>query len=239
VTDGNGVLFVDHLGEIHPSGFLPIPAGSVRTEDLVRVYRESPLFRALRDPARLGGRCGRCDWRDRCGGSRARACAATGDPLAEDPGCAYDPPPAMEARPGPARDQAAWPRPGRGYDHALAAGDDPGRAGAPAGGPRVIAGGAPSSPAVTADAVTEALRGVLDPELGLSIVDLGLVYGVEVREGAVAIRMTLTSPGCPLHEAMPEWVRRAVTELPGVERVEVALTFDPPWTPARVAAPGG
>ena len=91
VTDGNGFVFVDHVGRICPSGFLPIPAGNVRRDDLVTVYREHPLFVALRDPARLGGRCGRCEWRSRCGGSRARAYALTGDPLAEDPGCAHQP----------------------------------------------------------------------------------------------------------------------------------------------------
>jgi radical SAM protein len=91
VTDGNGFVFVDHLGNICPSGFLPLPAGNVRRDDLVAVYREHPLFVALRDPARLGGRCGRCEWRERCGGSRARAHALTGDPLAEDPGCAHEP----------------------------------------------------------------------------------------------------------------------------------------------------
>jgi radical SAM protein len=91
VTDGNGFLFVDHLGTICPSGFLPLVAGNVRTDDLVRIYREHPLFQALRDGDRLGGRCGRCDYRSRCGGSRARAYAATGEPLAEDPGCAYEP----------------------------------------------------------------------------------------------------------------------------------------------------
>ena len=91
VTDGNGFVFVDHVGSICPSGFLPMPAGNVRGDDLVTVYREHPLFVALRDPARLGGRCGRCEWRSRCGGSRARAYALTGDPLAEDPGCAYEP----------------------------------------------------------------------------------------------------------------------------------------------------
>jgi radical SAM protein len=91
VTDGNGFVFIDHLGHVCPSGFLPIPVANVRDQDLVSVYREDPLFRALRDPARLGGRCGRCEYRERCGGSRARAYAATGDPLAEDPGCAYRP----------------------------------------------------------------------------------------------------------------------------------------------------
>jgi MoaA/NifB/PqqE/SkfB family radical SAM enzyme len=92
VTDGNGFLFVDHLGAICPSGFLPLTAGNVRTDDLVQVYLEHPLFLSLRDPDLLGGRCGRCEFRTRCGGSRARAFAATGDPLAEDPGCAYEPP---------------------------------------------------------------------------------------------------------------------------------------------------
>lgn len=91
VTDGNGFLFVDHLGAICPSGFLPLEAGNVRTDDLVQVYREHPLFRALRDPDRLGGRCGRCAFRTRCGGSRSRAYAESGDPFAEDPGCAFRP----------------------------------------------------------------------------------------------------------------------------------------------------
>lgn len=92
VTDGNGFVFIDHVGNICPSGFLPLPAGNVRRDDLVAVYREDPLFVALRDPSRLGGRCGRCEWRERCGGSRARAYALTGDPLGEDPGCGYEPP---------------------------------------------------------------------------------------------------------------------------------------------------
>jgi radical SAM protein len=91
VTDGNGFVFVDHVGNICPSGFLPMAAGNVRRDDLVAVYREHPLFLALQDPARLGGRCGRCEWREQCGGSRARAYALGGDPLAEDPGCAYEP----------------------------------------------------------------------------------------------------------------------------------------------------
>jgi radical SAM protein len=89
VTDGNGVVFIDHVGTICPSGFLPLPAGTVREADLVAVYREHPLFLALRDPSRLGGRCGACEYRERCGGSRARAYAVTGDPFAEDPGCVW------------------------------------------------------------------------------------------------------------------------------------------------------
>jgi radical SAM protein len=91
VTDGNGFVFVDHVGNICPSGFLPLIAGNVRRDDLVAVYREHPLFLSLRDPDRLGGRCGRCEWRHRCGGSRARAYAQGGGPLAEDPGCPYQP----------------------------------------------------------------------------------------------------------------------------------------------------
>ncbi len=89
VTDGDGFLFVDHLGTICPSGFLPLTAGNVRRDDLVSVYRDHPLFRSLRDTDRLGGRCGICEFRDLCGGSRARAYAAGGDPLGEDPGCVY------------------------------------------------------------------------------------------------------------------------------------------------------
>lgn len=91
VNDGRGFMFVSHDGRVAPSGFLPVAAGDVRTGSAVDVYRESPLFRALRDPARLRGRCGRCEWRDVCGGSRARAFALTGDPLAEEPTCAYRP----------------------------------------------------------------------------------------------------------------------------------------------------
>lgn len=87
VTDGNGFLFVDHIGDICPSGFLPIAAGNARHDDLVEIYREHSLFRSLRDPDRLGGECGKCAFRHQCGGSRSRAYAATGDPLAADPGC--------------------------------------------------------------------------------------------------------------------------------------------------------
>jgi AdoMet-dependent heme synthase len=92
VTDGNGFVFIDHVGNVCPSGFLPMPAGNVRSADLVALYREAPLFVALRDAERLGGRCGVCPHRATCGGSRARAYAATGDPFAEDPGCAFEPP---------------------------------------------------------------------------------------------------------------------------------------------------
>jgi len=84
--DGRGVVFVGHDGTIQPSGFLPVPLGDVRAESIVRVYREHPLLRKIR-AAEFGGRCGTCDFRELCGGSRARAFATTGDPLAADPGC--------------------------------------------------------------------------------------------------------------------------------------------------------
>lgn len=91
VGDGRGFCFVAHTGAVYPSGFLPLAAGNIRTGSLTRIYRDSPLFRALRDPGRLKGKCGRCPFRQLCGGSRARAYAMTGDPLAEEPTCAYDP----------------------------------------------------------------------------------------------------------------------------------------------------
>jgi len=88
--DGKGIVFVGHDGEIYPSGFLPLSLGNVKQDDLVRVYREHPLLRRIR-AADFGGRCGRCSFRALCGGSRARAYATAGDPLAEDPACAYQP----------------------------------------------------------------------------------------------------------------------------------------------------
>ncbi|GIM85593.1 TIGR04053 family radical SAM/SPASM domain-containing protein [Salinispora arenicola] len=91
VSAGNGFAFVSHRGDVHPSGFLPIPAGNVRQRSFVDIYRDSELFTALRDPARLGGRCGACEFRAVCGGSRARAYAVTGDIWAEEPACAYQP----------------------------------------------------------------------------------------------------------------------------------------------------
>lgn len=91
ITDGVGFLFVSHVGEIYPSGFLPLSAGNVRSDDVATVYRDSPLFKQLRDADSLGGKCGVCPFRRVCGGSRARAYAATGDVMAEDPLCAYIP----------------------------------------------------------------------------------------------------------------------------------------------------
>lgn len=90
-SDGRGFCFVSHRGDVWPSGFLPLSAGNVREIPLAAIYREAPLFVALRDPARLGGRCGACPYARLCGGSRARAFAVTGDPFAEDPACPYLP----------------------------------------------------------------------------------------------------------------------------------------------------
>ena len=91
IRDGNGILFISHIGDICPSGFLEVAAGNVRHDDIVTVYREVPLFKALRDPGTFGGRCGRCEFRWLCGGSRARAYAASGDILGEDPLCVHQP----------------------------------------------------------------------------------------------------------------------------------------------------
>lgn len=88
--DGKGILFVAHDGDVYPAGFLPVRLGNVRRDDIVRLYREHPLLRAIRAAA-FGGRCGICPYADACGGSRARAYATSGDPLGEDPACAYEP----------------------------------------------------------------------------------------------------------------------------------------------------
>jgi radical SAM protein len=92
IRDGNGIMFVSHTGEVQPSGFLPLSAGNVRTVSPVATYREAPLFRRLRQPERFEGRCGRCEFREICGGSRARASSASGNPFGEDPLCPYEPP---------------------------------------------------------------------------------------------------------------------------------------------------
>jgi len=94
IHDGNGVIFVNRIGEVMPAGFLPVPVlGCVRTQSLVDIYRHHPELQALRDMERLLGRCGRCRFRYVCGGSRARAYASSGSRFAEDPGCGYQPAP--------------------------------------------------------------------------------------------------------------------------------------------------
>ena len=87
---------------------------------------------------------------------------------------------------------------------------------------------------ISREQVDRALRNVFDPEIGMSIVDLGLIYDLTIDSGHVRITMTLTTHGCPLHDAMRDWVRHAVGRVPGVEGVEVAIIFEPPWTPDRI-----
>lgn len=93
VNDGNGFLFISHLGEIMPSGFLPVSAGNVREDDVVDIYRSHKIFRELRDPELLKGRCGICEFKEVCGGQRGRAYGVTGDYLETDPACIYQPEP--------------------------------------------------------------------------------------------------------------------------------------------------
>jgi radical SAM protein len=91
LNDGKGFVFISHTGEVFPSGFLPMPAGNIRQQELSGLYRESALFRSLRDTSNLEGKCGQCEFKEICGGSRARAYALTGNPNAEEPCCSYIP----------------------------------------------------------------------------------------------------------------------------------------------------
>jgi len=91
IRDGHGIVFVSSTGEVFPSGFLPLTSGNVRANSLVEIYRDSPLFLALHSPDRFQGKCGMCEVRHICGGSRARAFAHTGNPLESDPLCPYNP----------------------------------------------------------------------------------------------------------------------------------------------------
>jgi AdoMet-dependent heme synthase len=91
INDGKGFVFISHLGDVYPSGFLPISGGNVRQTPLAEIYRDSPIFKSLRDSTNLEGKCGDCEYRELCGGSRARAYALTGDMFAEEPCCIYFP----------------------------------------------------------------------------------------------------------------------------------------------------
>ena len=91
LNDGKGFVFISHRGEVFPSGFLPLSAGSIRQQDLEVIYRESPLFQDLRNTSKLEGKCGACEFKAICGGSRSRAYALTGNPFAEEPCCSYVP----------------------------------------------------------------------------------------------------------------------------------------------------
>lgn len=91
LNDGKGFVFISHRGEVFPSGFLPVSAGSIRQQDLEVIYRESPLFIDLRNTSKLEGKCGACEFKEICGGSRSRAYALTGNSFAEEPCCSYVP----------------------------------------------------------------------------------------------------------------------------------------------------
>ncbi len=91
IRDGKGMVFVSHTGDVFPSGFLPVSAGNIRHTPLAQAYQDTPLFQVLRDSDALGGKCGDCNYRNLCGGSRARAYAIHGDWMAEDPRCVYQP----------------------------------------------------------------------------------------------------------------------------------------------------
>jgi len=91
INAGNGFVFVSRRGDVFPSGFMPVSAGNIRDKSLVEIYRDAPLFQELRNPDLLEGRCGLCEFAGVCGGSRSRAYALTGNPLAEEPFCTYEP----------------------------------------------------------------------------------------------------------------------------------------------------
>jgi radical SAM protein len=91
INAADGFVFISRRGDVYPSGYLPISSGNVRQASLVEIYRSSPLFQQLRDRSRLQGRCGACEFSPVCGGSRSRAYAMTGNALAEEPFCAYQP----------------------------------------------------------------------------------------------------------------------------------------------------
>lgn len=91
INDAKGFVFVSHVGEVYPSGFLPLSGGNIRRTPLAEIYREAPLFVALRNPDNLKGKCGVCEYREICGGSRARAYALTGDPFSPEPCCVHQP----------------------------------------------------------------------------------------------------------------------------------------------------
>jgi metal-sulfur cluster biosynthetic enzyme len=83
-------------------------------------------------------------------------------------------------------------------------------------------------------AVLDALRGVIDPELGLDVVELGLVYGVTALDAKVLVELTMTTPACPLGEYLVDEARSRIRALPGIDEVSVQLVWDPPWTPERM-----
>ena len=91
VNDGKGIIFVSHQGDVQPSGFLNLIGGNVRSESLMNIYQNSPVFLRVRDYSLIKGKCGVCEFKNICGGSRSRAYAITGDPMRSDPYCLYQP----------------------------------------------------------------------------------------------------------------------------------------------------
>ncbi|ASS91286.1 MAG: metal-sulfur cluster assembly factor [Bacillaceae bacterium] len=83
--------------------------------------------------------------------------------------------------------------------------------------------------------ILEKLQNVLDPELGINVVDLGLIYKIEVKDGTAFILMTLTTPGCPLHDSIAGGVKRALRDIEGIQDVNVQITWNPPWSPDRMS----
>ena len=92
--------------------------------------------------------------------------------------------------------------------------------------------------AVNADSVREVLKNVYDPEIPINVVDLGLIYDVQVEEGNVAVAMTLTFPGCGMGPMIAQQAEWAISEIDGVEDVEVEMVFDPPWSPEMISEDG-
>ncbi|NVO36874.1 SPASM domain-containing protein, partial [Bacillus thuringiensis serovar israelensis] len=91
VNDGNGVVFISHIGDVYPSGLLPIKTGNIKSTPIAEIYRNSPVFQSLRNPDNYKGKCGVCEFRYVCGGSRSRAFAMTGDYMESEPFCVYVP----------------------------------------------------------------------------------------------------------------------------------------------------
>ncbi|HEX9775798.1 MAG TPA: metal-sulfur cluster assembly factor [Actinomycetota bacterium] len=97
------------------------------------------------------------------------------------------------------------------------------------------AAGSAATDVITSEQVFEALKVVVDPELGINIVDLGLVYDVQVEDEAVKVTYTLTTMGCPVGPLIEQQMQQVLTTLPGITIVEPALTFQPPWSPERMS----
>jgi metal-sulfur cluster biosynthetic enzyme len=95
-----------------------------------------------------------------------------------------------------------------------------------------------NTPALHEETVRSALREVIDPELGCNIVDLGLIYGIQIEGADVAVQMTLTTPGCPMHESIARGATAAIEQMPGVGTVDVQLVWHPPWSPEKMTDAG-